>query len=63
MAVIELVETATAATVKKEVTETQTLSAGGKVKMEVGESELSVTVPRGKAWDVIANIRITERTV
>jgi len=61
MAYLELVETITAATTKREVTETQTLSAGGKVKMEIGANELDATVPRGKAWDVVANIRIMER--
>ena len=61
MADLELVETITPATTRKEVTETQTLAAGGKVKCEVGDNELSETVPRGKVWDVVANIRIVER--
>jgi len=61
MAALELVEKTTHAVTRKEVTETQTLVAGGKVKCEVGNNELSETVPQGKVWDVVANIRIVER--
>ena len=60
MAVLTLVETNTAATARKEVTETQTLSAGQKVKMEIQDAELNETVPEGKVWYVVANVRIME---
>ena len=60
MADMILVETNTASTVKKEVTETQTLSAGQKVKMEIQDAELNETVPEGKVWYVVANVRIME---
>ena len=61
MAELELVETITPATVRREVTDIQTLSARGKVKMEIGNSELNEKVPAGKVWDVVANVRIVER--
>ena len=61
MATMELVSESKPAEVKKEVTETQTLQAGGKVKLKVGENELHEVVPAGKVWDVVANIRILER--
>jgi len=61
MAAIELTETTTDATTRLEVTETQTLAAGVAVKLEVGKHDLSVTVPAGKVWDLVANIRIVER--
>jgi len=59
---LELVVTVIPTSVKKEVTETQNaVAAGTAVKMEIGESELDATVPAGKVWDVVANIRIVER--
>ena len=61
MADLGLIETVTPEIVRKEITDTQTLPASGKVKLEVGENELDATVPRGKVWDVVANIRIVER--
>ena len=63
MATLELVETTIPSSTKKEVTETQTLSAGSMVKMEIGENELDAAVPAGKEWDVVANVRIIERTI
>lgn len=60
MAALELTETTTDATTRLEVTETQTLAAGGKLKMEIGQNELNELVPRGKTWQIVANIRIVE---
>ena len=63
MAKLEFETTSIPAALKKEVTVTTTLAAGGKVKMELGEDELSEVVPAGKEWDVVANIRLVERDV
>ena len=60
MAALEYETTETPATVRKEVTCIETLAAGGRVKMEIGENELDSAVPEGKSWDVIANVRIVE---
>ena len=57
---LEFEVTSTPAQVKKEVTCIETLAAGGKVKMEIGEHELDEAVPAGKSWAVVANIRIIE---
>ena len=35
---------------EKTATHAFELSAGSKIKAEVGEAELDVTVPRGKVW-------------
>ena len=61
MAALELVITTISETTKKECTESRTLSAGSTVKMEIGNDDLSATVPVGKVWDVIGNVRIVER--
>ena len=51
-------------TIKKEVTCIRTLSAGDKLKAEIGsEDELDKIVPAGKVWDVVLNIRVTESDV
>jgi hypothetical protein len=41
----------------------ETLTDGGKVKLEIGEHELKKTCPAGKTWLVVANIRIIEENV
>ena len=53
-------ETNTPAQIRKEVTCEKTVTAGGKVKMEIGEHELDEVVPEGKSWQVVANIRLVE---
>jgi len=63
MATLEFTETSTPAQVKKEVTCEKTLSAGATLKAEVGEDELDKTVPSGKQWAVILNVRLTETDV
>jgi len=57
---IEFVTTNTPASTRLEATSTQTLSAGDKVKAEIGEEELDTTVPEGKSWAIILNIRVVE---
>jgi len=63
MATIEVVTTTTPAATKKEATDERTLTAGASVKLEIGNDDLKATVPAGKEWDVVANIRIAERIV
>ena len=63
MAALEFTENTTPAQVKKEVTCEKTLSAGEFLKAEVGEDELNKTVPAGKQWTVIVNVRLTETDV
>jgi len=46
--------------VKKEATLTGALATGAKVKAECGEEELSETVPAGKVWTTVINIRVIE---
>jgi len=57
---LEFEETILQARVKKEVTCTETLSQGDKVKLEIGDHELDEMVPRNKSWYVVGNIRVIE---
>ncbi|HUX02260.1 MAG TPA: hypothetical protein VMY35_14945 [Phycisphaerae bacterium] len=47
-------------TVKKEATLEATLTAGAFVKAECGEEELAESVPEGKVWTTVINIRVIE---
>jgi len=60
MPVLEFEVTETPAQKKLEVTCIDTLSAGGAVKAEIGEHELSEVVPEGKQWYVVTNVRVIE---
>jgi outer membrane murein-binding lipoprotein Lpp len=60
---LELVEDVRPRLVKKEVTCERDLAVGERVKLEVGEDTLNKPVPEGKAWHVVANIRIIETAV
>jgi len=63
MAEVEFEVTEIPAQMKKEATCKKTLSAGDKVKFEVGEDELSKVVPEGKQWEVVLNVRLVETDV
>ena len=63
MANLEFIETTIPLQAKKEVTCEKTLSAGEFLKAEVGGDELNKTVPMGKQWVVVLNIRLIETDV
>ena len=52
--------TNTPASTRLEATNTQTLSAGAKVKAKIGAQELDSIVPEGKQWDVVLSVRVVE---
>ena len=59
----EFVVTEIPAQVKKETTSAKTLSAGDRVKFELGDDELNEVVPEGKQWEVVLNVRLIETDV
>jgi len=63
MASLQFEEEIIPSQVRKEVTCETVLSAGDKVKMELGEDELDEVVPANKQWELVANIRLIETDV
>ena len=61
MAEIEFETTEISASTGKETTSGKTLSAGDKLKGEVGVDEFSLVVPSGEEWDVVLSVRIKVR--
>ena len=60
MAALEFIETIIPSQVKKEVTCEKTLSAGDSLEVEIGGDKLEKTVPAGKQWVVVLNVRLVE---
>ena len=63
MAALEFIETTIPLQAKKEVTCEKTLSAGDPLEVEIGGDKLEETVPVGKQWVVVVNVRLTETDV
>ena len=51
------------AQVRYECTSEQVLTTGAQVGLRVGENTILKTVPAGKQWSVVGNIRVIEENV
>jgi len=60
MAELEFTTENLPAQVRYECTSEQVLAAGAQIGMRVGEDTILKTVPAGKQWSVVGNIRVVE---